>query len=46
LIATNDHYRFVISSLEDEEAREEAQRLDDKRLGDLELDDDKKGVTA
>jgi len=46
LIATNDHYRFVISSLEDEEAREEAQRLDDKRLADLDLDDDLKGVNA
>jgi len=29
LLATNDHYRFVISSLEDEEAREEQQRVDD-----------------
>lgn len=26
LLASNDHYRFVISSLEDEEAREEAER--------------------
>ena len=30
LLATNEHYRFVISSLEDEEKREEAER---RRVG-------------
>ena len=31
LLATSEHYRYVISSLEDEEARERAEQAADRR---------------